>query len=74
MASHWVNDENAALLTDLYELNMLQAYQTEGMQDVAVFDLFVRRLPPERNYLVACGLEDVLRYLETFRFQGRYLD
>ncbi len=74
MASHWVNDENAALLTDLYELNMLQAYHAEGMQDIAVFDLFVRRLPPERNYLVACGLEDVLHYLETFRFQGRWLD
>jgi nicotinate phosphoribosyltransferase len=74
MTSHWVNDENAALLTDLYEINMLQAYQAEGMHDIAVFDLFARRLPPERNYFVACGLEDVLHYLETFRFQGRCLD
>jgi len=63
-----------ALLTDLYELNMLQAYHAEGMHDTAVFDLFMRRLPPNRDYLVACGLEHVLHYLETFRFEGHHLD
>ncbi|HET7524963.1 MAG TPA: hypothetical protein VFK10_03385, partial [Burkholderiaceae bacterium] len=35
-----------ALLTDLYQLTMLDAYLHEGMQDSAVFELFVRRLPP----------------------------
>jgi nicotinate phosphoribosyltransferase len=64
----WVNDSNAALLTDLYELTMLQSYFDEGMNDTAVFDLFIRRLPAERNYLVACGLEHVLHYLETLSF------
>ena len=49
------------LLTDLYELTMLQAYFEEGMNGTAVFSLFVRRLPPRRNYLVACGLDDVDR-------------
>ena len=63
-----------ALLTDLYELNMLQAYHAEGMHDTAVFDLFMRRLPPNRDYLVACWLEHVLHYLETFRFEGHHLD
>ena len=57
MTSPWVSDENAALLTDLYELTMLQSYFDQGMNDVAVFDLFIRRLPPNRNYLVTCGLE-----------------
>jgi nicotinate phosphoribosyltransferase len=66
--SSWVDDENAALFTDLYELKMLQAYFEEGMEESATFDLFARRLPVERNYLVACGLEDVLRYLESLRF------
>jgi nicotinate phosphoribosyltransferase len=66
--SSWVDDENAALLTDLYELKMLQAYVEEGMGESATFDLFARRLPAERNYLVACGLEDVLCYLECLRF------
>jgi len=64
----WVDDANAALLTDLYQLTMLQAYRREGLGDEAVFDLFVRRLPERRDYLLACGLDDVLRYLERFRF------
>src|SRR5436190_1215285 len=68
MTSPWVNDSNAALLTDLYELTMLQSYFHEGMNGAAVFDLFVRRLPEQRNYLVACGLEHVLAYLETLSF------
>ena len=46
VSSHWVNDDNAALLTDLYELAMLQAYYDQGMEGTAVFDLFIRRLPP----------------------------
>ncbi len=69
-AEPWVDDARAALLTDLYQLTMLQAYFEEGLDDEAVFDLFVRRLPSDRNYLVACGLDDVLRYLETVRFSG----
>ena len=68
MSSSWVNDSNAALLTDFYELTMLQSYYDEGMKDTSVFDLFVRRLPRNRNYMVACGLEHVLAYLETVAF------
>ena len=70
MTSPWVNDSNAALLTDLYELTMLQSYFDQGMNDIAVFDLFIRRLPDNRNYFVACGLEHVLDYLETFSFSA----
>lgn len=57
-----------ALFTDLYELKMAQAYLQEGMDGEAVFTLFVRRLPEERNYLLACGLDSVLDYLEALRF------
>ncbi len=49
-----------ALFTDLYELTMLQAYFEEEMTEEAVFSLFVRRLPEQRNYLLACGLDTVL--------------
>jgi nicotinate phosphoribosyltransferase len=56
------------LFTDLYELTMLQAYLAEGMTDTAVFTLFVRRLPKHRNFLLACGLESVLAYLEQLQF------
>ncbi len=66
----WVNDENAVLAADLYELTMLQAYFDLGMNGAAVFDLFVRRLPSTRNYLVTCGLDDVLHYLETLHFSS----
>jgi nicotinate phosphoribosyltransferase len=72
--SGWVDDSNAALLTDLYELTMLQSYFDHGMNGDAVFDLFVRRLPPERNYFIACGLEHVLHYLENLFFSTAAID
>ena len=65
------------LFTDLYALTMLQAYFEQDMRDIAVFSLFVRRLPERRNYLLACGLDDVLAFLETLRFDQAalaYLD
>ena len=61
---------SSALLTDLYELTMLQAYAAERMQGTAVFELFVRKLPPERNFLVAAGLAEVVEYLLELRFTG----
>jgi nicotinate phosphoribosyltransferase len=62
-----------ALYTDLYELTMMQAYYAEEMTAPSVFDLFVRSLPPERNFLLACGLEDVLDYLEGLSFDAEAL-
>ncbi len=56
------------LLTDLYELSMFDAYLDAGMTDTAVFEFFVRKLPPCRNFLVAAGLEQVVRFLERARF------
>ena len=61
-------EHTSALLTDLYQLTMLQAYFDQGMNDTAVFEFFVRRLPENRNFLLAAGLEQVLDYLETLRF------
>jgi nicotinate phosphoribosyltransferase len=57
-----------ALLTDLYQLTMVSAYQALGMEQTAVFEFFVRRLPPTRGFLLAAGLEQVLDYLESLRF------
>ncbi|SEN06724.1 nicotinate phosphoribosyltransferase [Nitrosomonas marina] len=56
------------LLTDLYQLTMLQSYIEHGMEDTAVFEMFVRKLPEGRNFLVVAGLEQVLDYLEYLRF------
>jgi len=57
-----------ALFTDLYELTMLRAYHELGINQKAVFSLFARRLPAERNYLIAAGLEDFVQAVETLRF------
>lgn len=62
------------LFADLYELRMARAYHELGMRAEAVFSLFVRRLPPTRNYLVACGVEDLLDTLEALRFGPDSLD
>lgn len=72
--SYWVRDDNMALLTDLYELTMMQAYWKDGLDDEATFSLFTRRLPDGRNYLLACGLDSVLDYLERARFTVPALD
>ena len=58
----------AALLTDLYQLTMAQAYFDLDMHESAVFELFVRRLPPTRCFLLAAGLEQALEYVESLRF------
>lgn len=59
-----------ALLTDLYELTMAASYHAQGMNGPATFDLFVRDLPRERNFLVAAGLEQALGFLEGLRFDA----
>ena len=57
-----------ALLTDLYQLTMMQAYYETEMTALAAFEFFVRKLPPTRNFLLAAGLDQVLDYLEQLRF------
>jgi hypothetical protein len=64
---------DSLLLTDLYQLNMLQAYRDAGMSAAAVFEFFVRRLPPGRGFLVAAGLEQVVDFLERARFSEEEL-
>jgi nicotinate phosphoribosyltransferase len=61
---------SSGLLADLYELTMAAGYIETGFEARATFELFVRTLPPQRNYLVAAGLEQALAFLETVRFQG----
>ena len=57
-----------ALFTDLYQLTMLEAYVEQDLLAPATFELFARALPEGRNYLLACGLEDALAYLEGLAF------
>ncbi len=64
----------SALTTDLYELNMVQAYLDQGETGEAVFEFFVRRLPARRGFLLAAGLEDALDYIETLHFTPSDID
>lgn len=67
----------SALFVDLYEIAMLRAYFELGLAERrATFGLFVRCLPPARNFLLACGLADLLEELKAFRYDEedlRYL-
>jgi len=65
---------NRVLFTDLYQLTMLQSYFQERMEDIAVFELFVRKLPPNRNFLLAAGLQQVLEFLEQLQLTTEELD
>jgi len=65
---------NSLLLTDLYELSMLEAYAGYGMTGTAVFELFVRKLPEARGFLLAAGLQQAVEFLETLQFTPEELD
>lgn len=60
--------QHDGLLTDLYQLNMVQGYLRSDMDQDAVFEFFVRRLPKERNFLLAAGLEHALEFLAALRY------
>ncbi len=63
------------LATDLYQLTMAAGYWENGLgQESAAFELFVRRLPANRGYLVVAGLAQVVEYLQGLRFDGPSLD
>jgi len=62
------------LLTDLYQLNMMQAYLDHGMTETAVFEFFMRKFPARRGFLVAAGLEQALDFLENLRFSSAEID
>ncbi len=65
--------QSSVLLTDLYQLTMLHGYYARGMDDTAVFEFFVRDLPPERRFLVAVGLEQALAFLDNAHFTDEEL-
>lgn len=65
---------NSGLLTDLYELTMLDAYLARDMCDQSVFEFFSRKLPARRNFLMAAGLEQLLDFLESLTFTRAEID
>ena len=72
----FVNETNMGMLTDFYELTMCASYFENKRNEAATFDLFIRKLPPNRSYFVFAGLEQVLLFLENIKFhedQIKYL-
>lgn len=63
-----MTENPSALLTDQYELTMAASYFADGRNYPATFELFYRELPRWRNFLIACGLDQALGFLESFRF------
>jgi len=62
------------LLTDYYQFSMAHAYFERGMQAEASFELFTRRLPKTRNFLLAAGLAQVVEFLRDWRFEPAELE
>jgi len=69
----WLKEENMSLFTDFYELTMCASYFDNKKFEPATFDLFIRRLPENRSYLLFAGLEQVLLYLKTVKFTEEHL-
>jgi nicotinate phosphoribosyltransferase len=67
--------------TDFYQLSMCAAYYQYNLEnnikdeeDISVFELFVRKLPKNRNFLIFAGLEQLIHYLQNARFSPRIID
>jgi nicotinate phosphoribosyltransferase len=69
----FANEENMSLFTDLYELAMCASYFDNKKFKPATFDLFIRRLPENRSYLLFAGLEQALLFLESVKFTEEHL-
>jgi len=64
-----VRVENRALLTDLYQLTMNAGYFANKKNDLATFDLFVRKLPKYWGFFIANGIEDAIDYATNIKFE-----
>ncbi|MCD8152629.1 MAG: nicotinate phosphoribosyltransferase [Clostridiales bacterium] len=72
-----MRSSNLTLLTDLYEITMMQGYFKTGNRDIVVFDAFYRENPSGGGYAIACGLEQVIEYIKNLQFTTddiRYLE
>lgn len=63
-----MGSRNLTLLTDLYELTMMQGYFKSQTTETVVFDLFYRKNPSDSGYAIACGLEQTIEYIKNLNF------
>ena len=64
----------SGLLTDLYELTMMQGYYHYKMNECAVFDMFFRRQPFDGGFSIFAGLEDLVETLENLSFEEEEIE
>src|ERR1041385_7360789 len=70
----FVDENNFGLLTDLYELTMAAAYWSNGVNPDSTFELYFRRLPPHRGFILSAGLEQALHYITHLKFSKNQVD
>lgn len=66
--------QNLTLLTDLYELTMMQGYFNEKSNDTVIFDAFYRKNPSGSGYAITAGLEQVIDYVKNLSFSYDDID
>lgn len=66
--------QNLTLLTDLYELTMMQGYFETQENDTVVFDVFFRSNPNQNGYSIMAGLEQVIEYIKNLNFSYEDVD
>jgi len=59
---------NISLLTDLYEITMAYSYFKSNRNEISTFELFIRNLPKNRNFLVSAGIDDIIKIISEFHF------
>ncbi|MBO5199099.1 MAG: nicotinate phosphoribosyltransferase [Lachnospiraceae bacterium] len=63
-----MTDQNLTLLTDFYELTMMQGYFKNNTNETVIFDAFYRENPSGSGYAICCGLEQVIDYIKNLHF------
>ena len=70
MEEKTMTDRNLTLLTDLYELTMMQGYFERGANETVVFDVFFRSNPNHNGYSIAAGLDQVIDYIKKLCYNN----
>ncbi|MGN1114725.1 MAG: nicotinate phosphoribosyltransferase [Oscillospiraceae bacterium] len=70
-----MNQLNYTMLCDFYELTMGNGYFVSGMQDkICYFDVFFRKIPDNGGFAIACGLEQIIEYVENLHFSDEDIE
>ena len=69
-----MNRQDLTLLTDLYELTMMQGYYEKGQDEKVIFDVFFRQNPCNNGYSVCAGLDQVIDYIKNLNFTYEDVD